>query len=93
MFYVYILTNQTDRVLYVGVTGDLARRLREHRNGEHDGFTRRYGVQKLVYAEPYANPQDAIRREKQLKRWRRDKKEALIRSVNPQFADCAERYM
>ena len=92
MFYVYILANQTDRVLYIGVTGDLAKRLREHRNGE-DGFTRRYRVHKLVYVESYADPQDAIRREKQLKRWRRDKKETLIRSANPQFEDCAERYM
>ena len=93
MFYVYIMANQTDRVLYIGVTGDLAKRLREHRNGVNDGFTHRYRVRKLVYAESYNDPQEAIRHEKQLKRWRRDKKEALIRSVNPQFADCAERYM
>ena len=92
MFCVYVLANATDRVLYIGVTGDLKKRLQEHKNDVHDGFTKRYHVHKLVYVELYTAPQDAIRREKQLKRWRRDKKEALIRSVNPNFTDCSDKY-
>ncbi len=78
MYYAYILTNTLQSVLYIGVTNDIARRLHEHKTHAIPGFTDRYNVTKLVYVEEYAQVEDAIRREKQLKRWNRAKKEALI---------------
>ena len=89
MYYVYILANKTNAVLYVGVTGDLVRRLQEHRNDRIEGFTKRYHVDKLVYSESTPDPRGAIAREKQLKRWRREKKNALIQAANPAWADLA----
>ena len=80
---VYILTNRYRTVYYVGMTNDLARRLREHKSGHGSEFTARYRVTDLIYAETYPTPRDAIRREKQLKGWRRAKKLALIRARNP----------
>lgn len=77
-YYVYILTNTLQSVLYIGVTNDIARRLHEHKTHAISGFTDRYNVTKLIYVEEYAQVEDAIRREKQLKRWNRAKKEALI---------------
>ncbi len=90
MYYVYILSNQTDRVLYIDVTGDLERRIYEHKSHLVDGFTRDYRVDKLVYFEETSDVYAAIAREKQLKGWRRDKKEALIRTVNPLWRDLTE---
>lgn len=87
MFYVYIMTNHTNTALYIGMTNDLQRRISEHKNKTVDGFTKRYNIYKLVYAEPFAYVDNAIAREKQLKSWRRDKKVALIESVNPQWMD------
>jgi len=75
--FVYVLTSKT-RVLYVGVTSDLVRRMWEHRTGQLPGFTRRYGVNRLVYFEPAADPTRAISREKQIKGWARVKKVAMI---------------
>ena len=89
-YYVYILTNRRDRLLYIGVTNDLRRRLYEHRNGLCDGFTKQYVIDKLVYYEYCSNPEDAIRREKQLKKWRREKKIALIEKMNPNWKDLGE---
>ena len=86
-YYVYILTNMLQSVLYIGVTNDIARRLREHKTHAIPGFTDRYNVTKLVYVEEYSQVEDAIRREKQLKRWNRAKKEALI---NAEDADWEE---
>lgn len=80
---VYILTNRYRTVFYIGVTSDLVRRLREHRSGRGRGFTARYRITDLIYTETYSTPQDAIRREKQLKGWRRAKKLAHVRAVNP----------
>lgn len=85
--YVYILTTANNRVMYIGVTNDLARRLSEHQNHAVPGFTARYHVHKLVYAECYPHITDAIAREKQLKRWRRDKKNALVETQNPTWRD------
>lgn len=82
-YYVYILSNRHRTVLYLGMTNDLQRRVREHRAGEPGSFTNRYNVTDLVYFERYDTPSAAIEREKQLKRWRRDKKDALIASKNP----------
>ena len=81
-YYVYILTNMLQSVLYIGVTNDIARRLHEHKTHAVPGFTDRYNVTKLVYVEEYPQMEDAIRREKQLKKWSRAKKEALINAEN-----------
>ena len=89
-YYVYILTNRRDRLLYIGVTNDLRRRLYEHKNGLCDGFTKQYAIDKLVYYEYCSNPEDAIRREKQLKKWSREKKIALIEKMNPSWKDLGE---
>ena len=70
-YFVYIMTNKYNRVLYVGVTNDLNRRLYEHKNGLLEGFTKRYNVHKLVYCEETWNINDAIAREKEIKGWKR----------------------
>ena len=87
-YYVYILSSRY-RVLYTGVTGDLDRRIREHRNKVQDGFTRRYNISRLVYFETFPDVNAAIAREKQIKGWSRSKKIALIRSRNPDWKDLA----
>ena len=90
LYHVYILSNKTNSVVYIGVTGDLMRRLWEHRNDVAEGFTNRYHVHKLVYYESTTDVQDAIAREKQLKKWRRAKKNELMESINPTWKDLAE---
>ena len=90
MYFVYILSNWDDSVLYIGVTGNLPRRLYAHRNGLVDGFTKQYNVHKLVYYEHTSNVYSAISREKQLKKWRRSKKNELIEKMNPQWRDLAQ---
>ena len=93
MYYVYILHNSQNNVLYIGVTNDLSRRLAEHKNEIADGFTKRYHVHDLVYFEEYTSPQYAIYREKQLKRWTRKKKEKLITEKNPLFEDISRSFL
>ena len=88
-YYVYILTNQRRTVLYTGVTNDLARRLREHQESRGSVFTRRYNVNRLVYAEEHQNVDDAIAREKQIKAGSRQKKLDLVNESNPEWADLA----
>ncbi len=83
-YYVYILTNATNKTLYVGVTNDIYRRTYEH-FASKSGFAERYNCTKLVYVEETVSIEDALRREKQLKGWKRSKKEALINSINPQW--------
>ena len=90
MYYIYILTTQSNSVLYVGITNDLRRRLYEHKSEQSDSFTKRYHIHKLVYFEEYSNPNDAILREKQLKHWRRAKKDLLIESKNPNWDDWGD---
>ena len=90
MYYVYILANWDDSVLYIGVTNDLLRRLYEHRNHLADGFTSKYNVHKLVYFEYTGDVNSAISREKQLKGWQRDKKNALISKANPTWKDLSK---
>ena len=90
MYYVYLLTNRTNTVLYIGVTNDLARRAREHKSEQIEGFTKRYHLNKLVYIEEYGEIRDAILREKQLKKWTRAKKNALVESKNPEWKDWSE---
>ena len=86
--HVYILASRTRR-LYVGVTGDLRRRIWQHRTGHLAGFTRRYNVTMLVHVEEYRDVIQAIAREKQLKRWPRRRKERLIGAGNPGWEDLA----
>ena len=89
-YFVYILTNQFNRVLYTGVTNDLERRLYEHRSGTVPGFTSQYRCHKLVYLEETPSICSAIEREKQIKSWRRAKKVALIDQHNPGWGDLLE---
>jgi putative endonuclease len=89
MYFVYILSNWDDTVLYIGVTGNLQRRLYEHRNGLADGFTKKYNVHKLVYYECTKDVYSAISREKQLKKWTRIKKNTLVSAQNPQWIDLS----
>ena len=76
--------------MYVGVTNDLERRLYEHQRGLVEGFTKRYHVHKLVYYETYSNPTDAIAREKEIKGWRRERKNRLVERSNPLWRDIQE---
>ena len=87
MYYVYILTNKTDTVMYIGVTNDLRRRLYEHKNKLIDGFTKRYNVDKLVYFERFDDVSAAIKHEKRLKNWHRNWKKDLIEKFNPEWRD------
>ena len=87
MYYVYILTNQYNTVLYVGVTNNLIRRLYEHKNNMVDGFSKRYKLHKLVHYESCSEVVQAIEREKQLKRWHRAWKNNLISAQNPNWKD------
>ena len=89
-YYVYMLTNEYNNVLYIGVTNDLKRRVYEHQSGLIEGFTQKYNVHKLVWYECCHDVKDAIAREKQLKGWVRSKKEALIREMNPEWRDLSK---
>jgi len=84
---VYILASKPNGTLYVGVTSDLVKRIWEHRNDAVEGFTRRYGVYRLVYFEQFPSMVEAIEREKELKKWRRAWKIALIGKSNPAWRD------
>ena len=89
-YYVYILSNKNNKVLYIGVTNNIIRRIYEHKNKLVEGFTKKYNVHKLVYYEIYENIEEAIKREKELKGWRRSKKEELINSKNKEREDLYE---
>ncbi len=86
-FYLYILASRRHGTLYIGVTSDLVRRIYEHRIKAVPGFTRQYGIDRLVYFEIFDDPTSAIAREKQVKQWRRDWKVALIEAENPDWRD------
>lgn len=86
-YWVYILTSSSGNAMYIGVTNNLGRRIWEHRNGLGSEFAKKYRIARLVHAEEYDNPGDAIAREKQLKGWRRERKNELVRSVNPEWRD------
>lgn len=86
-FYVYIACSGRNGTLYVGITGDLNRRTYEHKNKLIEGFTKRYSVNRLVYFEIFESAVDAIKREKQLKKWNRSWKLALIERFNPEWTD------
>jgi putative endonuclease len=90
-YYVYLLTNWNNKVMYVGITNDLVRRLYEHKNKLVSGFTKKYNVHKLVYFEETSDVISALAREKEIKKWRREKKNKLVLSVNPGWNDLSER--
>jgi putative endonuclease len=88
-FFVYMMTNKSRVVLYTGVTNSLTRRVWQHQNGTIEGFTRVYRVNRLVHYECFNDPRDAIAREKEIKGWRRAKKNALVETTNPKWADLS----
>ena len=88
-YWVYILASRTC-TLYVGVTNDLQRRVFEHKEGQTPGFTKRYGVNRLVYFEGFGDVTQAIAREKELKGWRRARKVDLVESMNPEWRDLSQ---
>jgi len=87
--HLYILASRRHGTLYIGVTTDLSKRIYEHREGLVPGFTRKYGVKRLVYVETYDDVSDAILREKWMKEWRRDWKIRRIEEENPDWRDLA----
>ena len=94
MFYVYILTNRNNRVLYTGVTNDLVRRVYEHKHHLiQNSFSAQYNVDKLVYFEETTSSRAAIEREKQVKGWSRAKKNKLVESKNPGWEELYEKIL
>lgn len=88
-YYVYILSNWNNKVLYIGVTNNLERRIFEHKIKMVDGFTKKYNVSKLVYFEYFEKVDEAIKREKEIKKWRREKKNTLIESINKSWMELS----
>lgn len=86
-YWVYIMTNQANTVLYTGMTNDLRRRVCEHQKGKGSGFTAKYRIRKLVFYERFDKAMDAIAAEKRIKAGSRRKKEELINSINPEWED------
>jgi len=89
-YYIYIMTNKNNTVLYTGVTNNLKKRVYEHKHKLISGFTKKYNINKLVYYEIFEDPINAIAREKQIKAGSRDKKIKLIESMNPKWEDLYE---
>jgi putative endonuclease len=92
VYYVYILASRKHGTLYVGVTGDLLRRAYQHKTHAARGFTSRYSVDMLVWFETYDDPINAIAREKEIKKWRREWKINLIEQTNPEWIDLYESF-
>lgn len=90
-YWVYIVSSNSG-TLYIGVTNNIERRMREHKSGEFEGFASEYHCNRLVYGESFDDIRNAIAREKQLKGWRRSKKIALIETMNPRSQDFAEHW-
>ena len=91
-YWVYIVGNRGATTIYIGVTNDIKRRISEHKLGEVPGFTKRYKCDILLYFEEYNNIKNAISREKELKGWRRERKEQLIATLNPHRVDLASNW-
>ncbi len=89
-YYVYIMASKNNTVLYIGFTGNLQRRVKEHVSSSISGFTKRYNVHKLVYFECFDYPMLAIQREKRLKKWNREWKNRLINENNPKWQDIGK---
>ena len=89
-YYVYLLTNRNNKVMYVGMTNDLRRRIYQHKKKLVPGFTQKYNVDRLVYYETTDDVRAAIAREKEIKKWRREKKNNLVIAANPEWKDLSE---
>jgi putative endonuclease len=89
-YFVYILTNINKTVLYVGFTNDIIRRTQEHKEKKFDGFTKFYNIDRLVYFEKHDTADEAMKRERELKKWNRKWKERLINKQNPEWRDLSE---
>lgn len=89
-YYIYILASKRNGALYIGITSGLIKRIWEHKNKLVDGFTRKYNINKLIYYEQYSDPENAIKREKRLKKYNRKWKLNLIEKVNPNWKDLYE---
>ena len=89
--YIYILSNKKRTVFYTGVTADLSDRMQWHLKGEGSAFCYKYNVDELIYYELFIDIRNAIQREKEIKRWRREKKLALIRKNNPEMKDLLKK--
>ena len=92
-YYVYILTNKKDGILYIGVTNNLERRIYEHKQGMVEGFSKKYNLKRLVHFEDTGDVKSAIAREKCLKRWNRKWKVRLIEKQNPNWEDLASKFL
>ena len=90
-YYVYIMTNKINTVLYTGVTSDLKKRIWEHKGKVIEGFTKKYNINKLIFFEIYNDPENAILREKQIKAGSRAKKIELIKGINPEWKDLYDK--
>jgi len=88
-YYVYLLTNWNKKVMYVGMTNNIERRMYEHKKKLVKGFTQKYNLNKLVYVEETQEVNAAILREKEIKKWRREKKDSLVNGENPQWKDLS----
>ncbi|RLC37539.1 hypothetical protein DRH29_01575 [candidate division Kazan bacterium] len=91
-YYIYIMTNHRNSVLYTGITNNLIKRVYEHKHKLVPGFTAKYNICKLAYFEQTENVESAILREKQIKGWRRSKKEVLINLMNPKWQDLSQEW-
>ena len=92
-YYVYLITNWNNQVMYVGVTNNLQMRIYEHKNKLVKGFTEKYNVNKLVYFEESNDINSAIAREKEIKKWRREKKNRLVVQMNPDWEDLSLKWL
>ncbi len=88
-YFVYLITNVNNNVLYIGVTSNLEQRIYEHKNKIIKGFSSKYNTSKLVYFEQFSDPENAIAREKQLKKWNRSKKDFLVNKMNSKWKDLS----
>jgi len=92
-YYIYILASKKNGTLYIGMTNDLVRRIFEHKSGSIEGFTKKYSVDKLVYFESTTDVNEAIAREKRLKKWKRQWKIDLIENSNPDWRDLSDEFL
>ena len=91
-YYIYLVTNWNNKVLYTGVTNNLERRIYQHKNKLIEGFTEKYNVNKLVYFEQSTDINSAITREKEITKWRREKKNKLVENTNKSWEDLSEQW-
>ena len=92
-YYVYLLTNWNNKVMYVGMTNNLERRIYEHKNKLINGFTKKYNINKLVYYEETSDVNSALSREKEIKKWRRETKDTLVLNINPEWKDLSDEWL